>query len=32
MLFSARAGQYGGDVVPSAYPVTYVVDWVSWHA
>jgi beta-glucanase (GH16 family) len=32
LLFSARGGQYGGDVVPSAYPITYLVDWVSWHA
>jgi beta-glucanase (GH16 family) len=32
VLFSTRGGQYGGDVVPSAYPVTYLVDWVSWHA
>jgi hypothetical protein len=32
VLFSARGGQYGGDVVPSEYPVTYAVDWVSWHA
>jgi beta-glucanase (GH16 family) len=32
ILFSSRGGQYGGDVVPSAYPVTYVVDWVSWHS
>ena len=32
VLFSAEAGRYGGDVVPSAYPITYLVDWVSWHA
>ena len=32
VLFSSRGGQYGGDVVPSAYPITYLVDWVSWHA
>lgn len=32
LLFSSRGGQYGGDVVPSAYPVTYLVDWVSWRA
>jgi beta-glucanase (GH16 family) len=30
ILFSARGGQYGGEVQPSAYPVTYLVDWVSW--
>jgi beta-glucanase (GH16 family) len=32
VLFSSRGGQYGGDVVQSAYPITYLVDWVSWHA
>jgi beta-glucanase (GH16 family) len=32
MLFSSRGGQYGGVVVPAAYPITYLVDWVSWHA
>jgi beta-glucanase (GH16 family) len=32
VLFSARAGQYGGDINLARYPLTYVVDWVSWHA
>jgi beta-glucanase (GH16 family) len=32
VLFSSRAGQYGGDINLASYPVTYVVDWVSWHA
>jgi beta-glucanase (GH16 family) len=32
ILFSARGGQYGGEVDPSAYPVSYLVDWVSWQA
>jgi beta-glucanase (GH16 family) len=32
MIFSSRGGEYGGDVDPSAYPVTYLVDWVTWHA
>ena len=32
LLFSSRGGQYGGEVVPSAYPITYLVDWVSWRA
>ena len=30
LLFSSRGGQYGGTVVPSAYPITYLVDWVTW--
>lgn len=30
MLFSSRGGQYGGEVDLAAYPVTYLVDWVSW--
>jgi beta-glucanase (GH16 family) len=30
IVLSARGGQYGGTVVPSRYPVTYYVDWVSW--
>jgi beta-glucanase (GH16 family) len=30
ILFSSRGGQYGGDVVQSRYPITYLVDWVSW--
>lgn len=32
LLFSARGGHYGGEVDASAYPVTYLVDWVSWQA
>jgi beta-glucanase (GH16 family) len=30
ILFSSRGGGYGGTVDPSRYPVTYLVDWVSW--
>jgi len=30
ILFSSRGGQYGGEVDVSKYPVTYLVDWVSW--
>ena len=30
IIFGARGGRYGGDVDVRAYPVTYLVDWVSW--
>jgi beta-glucanase (GH16 family) len=30
LLFSSRGGQYGGDVDITKYPVSYLVDWVSW--
>jgi beta-glucanase (GH16 family) len=30
ILFSSRGGQYGGDVDVTKYPVSYLVDWVSW--
>jgi beta-glucanase (GH16 family) len=32
ILFSSRGGQYGGEVDPTMYPITYRVDWVSWQA
>jgi beta-glucanase (GH16 family) len=30
ITFGARGGRYGGEVDVSAYPVTYLVDWVAW--
>ena len=32
VLFSARAGDYGGAINLASYPLTYQVDWVSWKA
>jgi beta-glucanase (GH16 family) len=30
ILFSSRGGQYGGEVDVSRYPISYLVDWVTW--